>query len=316
MDPGSNMVKEALKTSPIEPLSVMMPLLRLVMGEDEYGQEIVAESGPDYVAKAAVQTFGMITPPWIQKYGLRVGAPDKGMFGLDRVSTMTLSGTAGAIAGHKLLGMPGAVAGAAIGTTLGSQVDTSRFEEDLGLRTNTRTGERGNPIFDVLFTSATGLGKSWKADPSQKAFNDKMREDNLKTFRGSLKRKLADAAINGDEERWKALMQDLFITYTQQYDDPRQAQAKFSASMEDLLPQLRRNPQYKRYSEEELRQRLRDATAFAIKHRGQFTDQRVEELRKEVMARQVSRHKKGDAIGFDMDFNFKFDESLRKKELF
>ncbi|MCI0564880.1 MAG: hypothetical protein MN733_40960, partial [Nitrososphaera sp.] len=73
MDPGSNMVKEFLKISPVEPLSVMIPLIRLMMGEDEYGQEIVGEGKLDYLSKAVVQTAGIVTPPRIQKYGLRVG---------------------------------------------------------------------------------------------------------------------------------------------------------------------------------------------------------------------------------------------------
>jgi len=148
MDPGGNMVKELLKVSPIEPLSVMMPAIRLMMGEDEYGQEIVADSGLDYTSKAIVQTLGMITPPWIQKYGLRVGAPDKPT-GLEAVSTMALGGTALALAGAKLGGtlgpggaVAGGVAGGAVGLALGSQLDYSRFEEDIGMRTNSRTGER------------------------------------------------------------------------------------------------------------------------------------------------------------------------------
>jgi hypothetical protein len=327
MDPGANMVKEALKVSPIEPLSVFMPVLRLMMGEDEYGQEIVGDSGLDYINKAVVQTFGMITPPWIQKYGLRAGAPDKPM-GLEKVAVMSLGGTAGALAGARLgssiggtlLGPTGGkavggVAGGALGLALGSQFDYSRFEEDIGMRTNSRTGERGNPVYDVLFTSMTGLGKSWKVDPGGEAFNEKFREDNLRTFRSSVKRKMTDAAVNGDEERWNELMQDYFMTYNQQYDDPRKAQAKFSASMDDFIPMLRRNPQYKRLSEEDLRHRLREATAFSIKHRGAFSDKRIEELRQELMARQVDRHKKADAIGWDEDIDFNKESGLGRRSL-
>ena len=302
--PGSNMAVEALKVSPVEPYSVMMPLFRLVMGQDEYGQEIVAENTPDYVSKAMIQTLGIITPPWMQKWGLRAGTPEAGFFGLDRLSTATLGGVAGALVGYKAGGLIGAGAGAFAGTAVGSQIDTSRFEEDIGLRVNSRTGEHGNPIYDVLLNSVTGVGKSWRADPGQKAFTDKLHEDNLKTFRSSIKRKMLDAAVNGDEERWKALMQDYFMTYIQQYDDPREAQSRFSASMEDFIPQLRRNPLYKRYSEDELKKRLKDATAFAIKHRGDFADKRVEQIRKEIIKRQLSRHQSGDALGFDMDFNF------------
>jgi hypothetical protein len=292
-----------------------------MMGEDEYGQEIVADSGLDYMSKAVVQTFGMITPPWIQKYGLRAGAPDKPT-GLEAISTMALGGTALALAGAKLGGTlgaggmtAGAIGGGALGLALGSQFDYSRFEEDIGMRTNSRTGERGNPVYDVLFTSMTGLGKSWKASPGGKAFNEKFRDDNLRTYRSSIKRKMSDAVANGDEERLNSLMQDYFMTYNQQYDDPRQAQAKFSASMDDFIPQLRRNPQYKRLSEDELRARLREATMFAIKHRGKFSDKRVEELRQEILNRQVGRHKNNDAIGWDNDIDFGKESGLGKKSL-
>lgn len=303
--PGSNMVKEALKLSPVEPLTIMMPLMRLVMGEDEFGNEIMADGPFDYTTKAMVQTFGLLSPPWVQKYGFRVGTPDAGFLGMDRVSTMTLAGAAGALAGYKLGGALGAAGIGAAGMALGSQIDTSRFEEDIGIRENPRTGERGNPVFDVLFNTATGLGKSWKTTPGQKAFNDKIKEDSLKKFRASLRKKLVDKANNGDEEGFNQLMQDYFMTYVTQYDNPREAQAKFSESMSTLMPKLRRNPQFARFSLEELEARLREATAFAVKHRGEFSDKRVEDLRKEIMLRSMSQHKKGDAIGFDRDFDFK-----------
>jgi hypothetical protein len=275
------------------------------MGEDEFGNDIMADGPFDYATKAMVQTFGLLSPPWVQKYGFRVGTPDAGFLGMDRVSTMTLAGAAGAVAGYKMGGPLGAAGIGVAGMALGSQIDTSRFEEDIGIRENPRTGERGNPVFDVLFNTATGLGKSWKTTPGQKAFNDKIKEDSLKKFRASLRKKMVDKASNGDEEGFNQMMQDYFMTYVTQYENPREAQAKFSESMATLMPKLRRNPQFARFSLEELEARLREATAFAVKHRGEFSDKRVEDLRKEIMLRSLNQHKKGDAIGYDRDYDFK-----------
>lgn len=301
---GAAMIPEMLKISPLEPLSVLMPVIRMAFGEDDFGNEIPTEGLSDGMMKIATGTFGILAPPWVQKYGLRIGTPDAGIFGLDRVSSMTLAGTAGAIAGYKYGGTLGAGIGAVAGGGLGSQIDTSRFEEDLGMRVNSKTGERGNPVFDVLFNSTTGLGKSWKATPAQKAFNEKLRDDNVKKFRATLRKRMVDAATNNDEDRLNDLIQDYFITYSQQYDNPGEAQAKFHESMKDLIPKLRRHPQYSRYSEEELQSRFREASAFAIENRGKFMDARVADLQRELMVRAVGQHKSGDAIGYDFNYNF------------
>jgi hypothetical protein len=121
--------------SPVEPLAIVMPLLELYSGRGSFGRELEARSGMEGMGKAALGLLGFLSPPIMQKYGMKLEGPDGvvnmadihgdngGQMTLPKSSVATFTGLAAA--GLTFLGaskMLGAKAGARVAAKAGGAV--------------------------------------------------------------------------------------------------------------------------------------------------------------------------------------------------
>lgn len=294
-------MRQWLDLSPVEPFAVLMPLVRLAMGRGSFGEELLVNSNTDAVGKSVMQMFGFIAPPLIQKYGLRVGEPKTGFFNL-----ADSGGRLGAMAAGGLIGAAGGVSGAAIGATTGllTGANTTRLEEDLGLRQNSRTGERGNFVYDILLNSITGMGKSWKATPEQRLFYENLRRDRFLKKRRVAQKNMDAAIMNGDEEMFNRSLGQINRTFMAEYFDPNEATVKFGEYADRRLDKLGLHPRLKGWSQEQLRARLWEAVEFAKENRSKAADDLVQALHKELLLRELAKESKGFNVGgYDYDLD-------------
>lgn len=294
-------MRGVMDLSPLEPFAILMPIYDTMTGKSSFGKEIPVEGLSDAVAKSAAGLFGMMSPPWVQKYGMKTGQPGGNLYSMSDVSLMGMGGLAGAAAGAALAGPAGAAIGAAAGGAGLATFDPTRLKEDLGLQINASTGERGNPVYDVLMNSFTGLGKNWRITPEQRAFNEKLRDNHLKELRTYLKKQMTQAAHSEDMDAFNAAIGKYHRTYIQQYDDPVTAQSKFTDGMDRLLGEIHSHPLLRRFSLEDLQKRLMNASTFAAETRGKFADSLVEAYHQELIARAIKGAATGNSIGYDVD---------------
>jgi hypothetical protein len=294
--------RSLIDLSPVEPFAVLMPLINVMMGESDFGQQIPVTGPTDVMAKSIMGFAGFLAPPLIQKYGMRVGDPDTGLLGLDTAGTRLGAATIGAGVGLAGGGLPGAVIGGIGGGLVGA--NTVRLQEDLGLSKSTRTGQPGNPIFDVLLNSFTGMGVSWKATPEQRLYNEGLRRERFSEVRAKWQKQMDYAILNGDDEMFAEAMGAINRSFTTEYLNPRVATDKFGEYAKRRLDKIGRHPQLKGYSEERLAQMLDEALNFARGHRGAAMDRRVNAIRQEMLFRLISRENEGLNVGgYDYDIN-------------
>jgi hypothetical protein len=287
--------------SPMEPFGILMPLMNVFMGDAGYGQDIPVTGSTDAMSKALLGFAGFLAPPMMQRYGMRVGGADTGFFNLGDAGGRLGGAVTGGLAGLAAGGPGGGVIGAGAGALAG--MNTSRFEEEIGMRPKTTTGEPGNIMYDFLFNQWTGM-KTWKATPEQRLFNEKLRENRFSEIRNVHQKNMDAAIMNGDENLYNHSLGEIERSFTSQYVDPMIAQQKFGEYLERRVDKLGAHPQLKGYSQEELQMKLREAIEFATKHRTEAARRRVEAIRKALLFYEINRESKGLNIGgYDYDID-------------
>jgi len=211
------------------------------------------------------------------------------------------------VAGPTLGGVGGAVVGAGLGALVGA--NTTRLEEDLGLKQNSRTGLPGNPVYDVLFNSIIGA-RTDRSTASQKLFNEKLVDEKFKETRSALIKDLRDAKVNKNEPMANSLLGQIVRTFSQQYDNPSEAQRAFNKYMEDQSDKFQQDPLLRSWSKEDLVKRLREAGQFAAQHRTAAAQKMVQDIRNEIIKREISRRPDEYPIGYDLDFDFDTQETF------
>jgi hypothetical protein len=293
-------LKDMLDLSPMEPFATLMPIMNVLMQRGSFGEDMPVSGPTDAMAKATMGMIGFMSPPLMQKYGMKVGDPNTGFFdlagGAGRLSAMALGGGIGYAAG----GIKGAAAGAGLGLAAGA--NTIRLQEDLGFRKNVTTGQEGNIIFDGLLNSTLGIGVSYKATPEQRLFNEKMRRDRFGDMRRVYQKQMDYAILNGREDMFNESLSNLSRSFSTEYLNPVQATEKFGEYAKRRLDKIGKHPQLKAYSQEQLAQMLDEAVRFAGEKRGEAAKRRVKAIQDEMMLRIMQKEQSGLVIGgFDYD---------------
>jgi hypothetical protein len=273
--PGKEWFATAKEMTPVEPFAVFMPLLDLYSGRGQFGEEIQASSGIQFANKLALGLLGHLSPPIMQKYGMKLEGPggavipmgdsfdaNGGQMTLPKYVTSTFWGlsAAGLTAfGAGRLGAKGAaLLGSAalsgvVGGMAGAEMNTRRLMTDLGISPDYRTEEYGDWTLDFFANSLFGLNKSWKASPQQSLYNESVRQKRFIELRKGPVKSFRDAIIAGRESDAKATIGDIYKTYVYEHGDTNFARREFLDWAVRTTKSIQGLPIYDGMSDEQLR---------------------------------------------------------------
>lgn len=275
---GQAFLQAVKDLSPVEPLAVAMPLLELYSGRGSFGREIEAASGISMANKMALGLLGFISPPVMQKYGMKLEGPggvyrmgdlhevNGGQMTLPKSTVATWGGLAAAgltfLGARKGLGVSaGKAAGAAalsfaVGGMAGAEANTRRFMTDLGLMGDPRTGERGDWTLDFVANSFMGLNKSWKVSPAQAEFNESIRTNQYEPMRKIATKNFMDAIRHGSAGSAKAELGAVYKSYLYEWGNAEEANLKTIEWMERHVKMLTKLPMFAGMSEDWIYNRI------------------------------------------------------------
>lgn len=272
---GIESFRAAKDLMPIEPFAVAMPILDLYAGRGGFGQELEARSGISLANKMALGLLGFVSPPVLQKYGMKLEGPggvhismkdihenNGGQMTLPRAATATFGGLVGAgmaFMGTKRLGVPSGAATAlagTIGTMAGAEANTRRLMTDLGILGDPRTGETGDWTLDFFSNSFMGLNKSFKVTAKQAEFNQAIRRRRFEPIRKVATREFTDSLKAGSESSAKVALSEVYKTFLYEWGDAEKATQHTNAWMQRQIQGLNKLPMFRGLSEEWLMNRI------------------------------------------------------------
>lgn len=309
--PGIEAFQTAKDLTPVEPFAVFLPLLDLYSGRGSFGQEIQAKSGVSFASKMALGLMGHLSPPILQKYGMRLPGPggalvpmgdtlDKngGQMTLPKGVTATLGGLSmagltflGARAG---LGAKGAGLAAStllsgtMGAAAGSEVNTRRLMTDLGIMPDMRTQQYGDWTTDFLANSFFGVNKSWKVSPGQAIYNQNLRSKRFSELRKVSVKELRDGISSSDPGAARSAIAEIYKTYIYEHGDTQAAQREFMEWAQRTTKSMQGLPIYSGISEERLLSQIGSLRA-ANDEKTKIRRQTLAELRSELQQRQLRK---------------------------
>lgn len=319
-EPSGASFREVQDLLPVEPFAVVMPLIDIMRGEGSFGREIPVDSVTDMASKSVMGLIGFLSPPALQKYGMKVegqgglyipmvdimddlggsqtiGAGQTAHFDeqggvtvqeAPEVAKILTSTALGAAGGYAAGGLPGAAVGGTLGLAAGKALNNRRLMQDAGLIGNSYTGTPGNPIFDMLFNTFGGLPKSWEVSPQQALINEEFRKKPYDKIRGHYRKGLEDAIESDNESMQRHYLEKIQGTFSRQHLNPEQAQKKFYEWLKRNIKTVGRSRALKNMSEEEIKIQLAAANDFATKTRTKAAEQIILLLQQELMSRKVN----------------------------
>jgi hypothetical protein len=311
--PGKEVMGTIKDLSPVEPFAIAMPLVELAAGRGSFGREIETKSGWDFANKAALGLYGMLMPPMIQKYGMRVEGEggvykmadiheaNGGQQTLPRSQTATFFGLS--MAGLTAMGarkLPGATAAKTLGAAAtagipgamaGSQLNTRRLMTDLGIMRDPYTNEYNDRTMDFFFNTFMGVNKSWKVSPKTAIANEERRNKRFQEIRKSSLKSLMDSMRNGSESMAVAAAGEAYKTFQLQWADSPKADEEYLKWLERNVKNIGKTPQMRTVSEDELTFRISALKDVFKKTKVKFVGQRLAEMEAELHMRRASKAK-------------------------
>jgi dGTP triphosphohydrolase len=212
----------------------------------------------------------------LQKYGFRVNSPD-----------VSIS--------QQLLGRP----------LPGDPTNMSRMMVDMGSAVDPVSGKPGNLTHDFLLKNF-GTLKSWGTDPNIQLANEGKTEQHLSATRTHLSKNLSYHLENGDDGNAGRILTSVQSTFVRQYaDNPAKAQEEFRKWLERRVNQIGRHPRLRNWNEDELLQRLNQASAFAGEARQKARTDMQKALQDQLIIRGATRRDsilKGNVPGLTKGF--------------
>lgn len=273
---GVEAFKTAKNLSPVEPFAMLMPLLDVWTQRGAFGQEIPTTGIGQSFNKMALGLLGFVSPPLIQKYGMKLEGPsgnpiamadifeaNGGQATLPKALTATFWGLSMgslAYAGAGKLPIPlsgGARIAAGLGmgalaTSAGMEMNSRRLMQDLGIFGEPHTGKYGEWTMDFLMNSFFGTAKSWSLNPAQSQFNQTMRSNRFEEMRSVLNRDFRDGAENGMESKMISAASGIRQSFLFEYGNTEIADRKFIEWQEMRFKELMKNPAFAGLSEEQM----------------------------------------------------------------
>lgn len=159
-----------------------------------------------------------------------------------------------------------------------------KFLQETGRALNPYTEKAGDPVFDFFVNNFTGV-KMYPSSPEQQLANESFVKSEIQTYRGSLSRQWQGLLKSGDTEGAAEKMQAIAQTFTQEYEDPAMAQRKMVEWMKSHTSGLKKHPQLRNFSKEELQFMLKQLEETSVAQRTRAKQERLEMLRREINRR-------------------------------
>ncbi len=244
---------------PAEPLAIFKPMIDAINGEDAFGEPVGDGTVWGGTAKAIAGTIGLLAPPIIQKYGFQTRMPDVPAsfdpFGITNVARLKVEG--------------------------GSIIP---FMDPAMDPMTGMVGSLGHDFFLNNFATF----KSYMASSETQLANETITERHMGDVRNKISKNLAFHLENGNDKDVVGLLSEVQSTFSKQFaDDPRKAQAKYSTWLEGKTGQIGRHPKLRNWSEEELKERLRQAGYAAGEARSAARNSMLQALRDEMSVRGI-----------------------------
>jgi len=269
--PGISSMQTAMNLTPVEPFAVAMPVLEALTGKSDFGEPIETNSMTQTFSKAMLGMVGFLSPPMLQKYGMKLTGPqlnpvamteifekNGGRMTLPKAVTATFGGLAastisflGAGAAMKTAGLAGtalkAAQGAqkltagisgAVGALAGSEVNVKRLMVDLGIDEDPKDDEKANWTLDFFANTFFGLNKSWKSNPKQGRYQENLRSKDFAEMRRGPMKQFMDAIKSGRPDLAKAQIAAIRKLFTYEYADTEIAAEKYMDWAERTAKQM------------------------------------------------------------------------------
>ena len=258
-----------LEQLPAEPLAILKPILDAMNGEDAFGEPVGDGTVFGGTMKAIAGSIGLMAPPIIQKYGFQTRMPDVPAsfdpFGITNVARLK-------------------VEGGSIIPFVDPAVDPM-------------TGMVGSLGHD-FFLNNFGTFKSYMASSETQLSNETITERHMGDVRNKISKNLSFHLENGNDKDVVGLLSEVQSTFSKQFaDDPRKAQDKYSAWLEGKTALIGRHPRLRNWSDEELKERLRQAGFAAGEARSAARNSMLQALRDEMRVRGMDSGSGGGGLG-------------------
>jgi len=134
------------------------------------------------------------------------------------------------------------------------------FMQDIGKAVNPYTNKEGDPVLDLFMNRIVGF-KTFASSPEQQIANEQFSKRDLQALRGRYTREWSALLKSDDLGSASEKMRDIHATFVQQWGDPGLAQQKFSQWLSRHWKDLKKHPQLRGMSKEELTLKIRDTQA-------------------------------------------------------
>jgi hypothetical protein len=263
--PFENFAQMAEQSPVGKPFSILFDLGYIMQGKNAYGQELKSEGMVDKGMQMIAGSIGFLSPPMLQKYAFAPGkTPD--------VSLAEMA--------------VGAVTGG--GSQTARSIDPTnigRLGIDTGLTIDPVTGRPGSLTFD-FFMNNFGAIKSFAADPSNRIFNEELKNQKYSETRSYAAKNLRAYLENGMDDEAVEVFRLAHASFAQQHSDsPQVAEKKYNEWLKTFTDSLGRHPRMRGQSIEEINQRLDDVSKFSEEMRGRTRSDTLDLLRKELKIR-------------------------------
>lgn len=162
---------------------------------------------------------------------------------------------------------------------------TYRFKQDMGWLDNPATAKPGDAFFDMFINNVGMVAKMYPASPEQQLANEQITKNTYERYRGKLTRDWNAFTRSGDWQSAGEVMKEVSEVYTTEWGDPAIAQQKFGEWLTGHIQDLRKHPQLRQYSEEDLRKMLFKLNNDTAVKRSQVQAEKIAALRMEIAKR-------------------------------
>lgn len=157
------------------------------------------------------------------------------------------------------------------------------FLQDIGKAVNPHTNKEGDPVLDAFMKRWVGF-KTYAASPEQQLANEQFKTKELRALRGRFTREWSALLKSNDLQGAAERLRDVHTTFVKEYGDPKLAQDKFNSWLTRHWKDLKKHPQLRNMSKEELEYRIQQ-TQVAGDIRTRASRELFETYRRELARR-------------------------------
>ena len=267
---GADQFRAIKDLLPVEPLATFTPLMEVATGRGGFGQEISTKGGIEYMGKMALGFLGHLSPPIMQKWGMKITGENVnpldmgdifthngGQLSLPQKLTATFGGLAAAGTTFMATRSPTAAAAAgAFGAAAGSQMNIKKLLIDMGIERNPYNDEFADTSLDGVANTFFGVSKSWKTNVAQQAANDSFRKKRFAEVRSAIQKNMEHSVANKRFKKIPAIRSRIAAINLAETQNAALAEKKTLEWTEREVKGMMKSPVWKGWSLEDLQVKI------------------------------------------------------------